>query len=433
MRSRIGQLAQTLAHKIDRLASEHSIQTPEGSNKAITAEASTTFPYPRDTETEPQLFETVEAGDSNLAVSNDGKWLVHYSRLYSEEELNIFNLYDHAITQKIVNSKQDEAVSSSDSPSNAIKSVAFSDDNTHLLAAASYYFNIFKLQGNSWILKQNIRTPNNHECDQAIFVQDSNDSIIMMLLRDDGQIYPLKINITPTKETTTETYCLENVILQFPGHSHSVKRVIDRSGRPNTNARYELLSVEKTNTVFSMDCSLIATIHNGAIHLLRRGETQRDTKINLYSPQIRLDIHLTAPFNGMCFNPNADVFFVCIDNEVCVFDILESSSKPECRSKYRFSNVSDGEVYACTNTHLVFLRKSQDQGEIFTLRCMTEQRDSLRRRIGYIVAGVPIINGDILLEIAHRLIYGYGYDDTLWPSIEAWIRHEFSKFFQNQQ
>ena len=64
---------------------------------------------------------------------------------------------------------------------------------------------------------------------------------------------------------------------------------------------------------------------------------------------------------------------------------------------------------------------------------MTEQRDSLRRRIGYIVAGVSTINGDILLKIAHSLIHGYGYDDTLWPSIEAWIRHEFSKFFQNQQ
>ena len=50
---------------------------------------------------------------------------------------------------------------------------------------------------------------------------------------------------------------------------------------------------------------------------------------------------------------------------------------------------------------------------------MTEQRDSLRRRIGDLVAGVPIINGDILLEIAHRLIYGYGYDDTLWPSTNS--------------
>ena len=438
MPSRINQLSQILAQQIDRLASELSIHPPVECSEA---KANITFPYPHGTDTEPQPFKIVEASNANLAVSNDGTWLVHYSRLWSEDVLTIFNLNERSFLQEINNSSPNDPENIQD---DTVISVAFSDDSTHLFVAAPHNFNIFEYENGDekwfgkWFLKRHEQSPFEYNCCQAVFVRGSNDSVIVTMkdmrnteISDTQPVYGVKFTMKPDERLTSNNYPIEQVVLRFPTHQYSKRYVIDRSGSPRTSACYELLSTEKENTVFSMDCSLMATIHDGAIHLLQRGNSRQQTGEFPYEPQIKLNLYSIEYFGGMCFNPNADAFCVDGGGEVCVFDILKDGNRLECKGECRFNNPYKAKLHSQTDKCLIFLEEGEDESKIFNLHCMTEQRDALRKQIGITFAGLQPIKGDVLLNIVHLMIYEYGYDGNLWPLIQGWIEHEFSEFFQN--
>ena len=420
-------IAGKLTQRIDQLASTLASSQEE---------PNTAFPYPRGTDVEPKLFTTVDASDANLVVSNDGRWLVHYSGLCFEDYLTIFALNDHITTQTIANSNPNHDPRVHDGPYDVIKSVAFSDDSTRLLAVSPYNINLFEYKPGQWVCTRRVRLRPMHMCCQAVFVQGSNESIITIIHPPENEQQVHSAKITMDEQPTSEPYRIETVMLHFPGEPPLRKAVVDRGGRPGASACYELLSTEKMDSVFSRDCSLIATMHAEAVHLLRRGSTRRRTGEFPYTVQFKLDVLPSAyPGDEMCFNPNGDVFCINVGSEVRTFDILDGVHRLECKGERRFSNPSNAKLHSMTNKCLIFSDQGLAESKILTLCCITEQRDALRKLIGRTFVGMPFVGGDVLLQIVRSLVHNhgqeYGYDDALWPSIELWIQREFVRYFQN--